>query len=195
MHPNPVFRADAALALDAAEQIGFAHVFAATEDGPMVVHAPITRHGDAVRFHVARANRITRHLDKAHVVLSLIETHGYISPNWYQPPGDQVPTWNFVAVEIEGIARTNGAPDLIAHLDRLATIHEPQDEPWHRDKMDPAAFERLLKGIRGFDVTITAVRGTTKLSQNKPAADRAGVVAGLRRIGSTALADRMAGEG
>ena len=194
MHPNPAFRADPALALDAAERVGFAHVFAATADGPMVVHAPITRHGDAVRFHVARANRISRHLDAAHILLSLVETHGYISPNWYQPPGDQVPTWNFVAVEIDGIARTSEREDLIGHLDRLAAVHEPQDKPWHRDKMDPAAFERLLTGIRGFNVTVTAVRGTTKLSQNKPPADRAGVVAGLRRIGQSTLADRMACE-
>ena len=190
MHPDPRFRPDTALLADA-ERIGFAHIFAATPDGPMVVQAPVTLHGERLRFHVSRANRIAPHMDGASVVLSLAEIQGYVSANFYAAPGNQVPTWNYVSVEVDGIANAIGADELTEQLDRLAALHEPRDDPWTRDKVDPVVFAKLLGGIRGFDVTVTAVRGTTKLSQNKTPQDRAGVVAGLRREGRHALADRM----
>ncbi len=190
MHPNRAFRSDAD-PLAMAASIGFAHIFADTPDGPMVVHAPVTRHGDGLRFHVARANRIAGHLDEAFVLLSVVGPQGYISPNWYVRPGDQVPTWNFVAVEIDGLASAVGDDDLVAHLDTLAANHEPRDRPWTRDKMDDAVFRRMLGGIRGFAVTVTATRTTDKRSQNKPEADRVGVIAGLAAEGNAPMASAM----
>ena len=38
----------------------------------------------------------------------------------------------------------------------------------------------MLKGIIGFALTITRLEGKWKMSQNRPAEDRAGVVAGLQ---------------
>uniref|UniRef100_UPI0035CBB23D FMN-binding negative transcriptional regulator n=1 Tax=uncultured Sphingomonas sp. TaxID=158754 RepID=UPI0035CBB23D len=178
MHPARAFRSDADPLAQAAA-IGFAHVFAGTPEGPMVVHAPVTRHGDRLRFHVARANRIAKHLDGATLLLSVVGPHGYISSNWYERPGDQVPTWNYVAVEIDGQAAPVGDDDLVEHLDTLAANHEPHDRPWTRDEMDDAIFRKMLGGIRGFAVTVAATRTTDKRSQNKTPADRACVIAGL----------------
>lgn len=196
MHPAPVFRDDTADALDRAAAIGFAHVAVATPAGPMVVHAPITRHGGALRFHVSRANRAAPHLDGAAVLVSVGGPQGYVSPNWYERPGDQVPTWNYLAVEIDGVAAAIGEAALVEQLDALAALHEPRASPaapWTRDKMDDGAFRAMLRGIVGFEVAVGAVRATAKLSQNKPAADRRGVVAGLRASGNDALAAAMAG--
>ncbi len=192
MHPNPAFRADPAALLAAAERIGFAHIFAATPDGPMVVHTPVTLHDGVPRFHVARGNRVTRHLDGATILLSFAEVDGYISTNWYAAPGDQVPTWNYVTIEVDGVARAIDDVALVEQLDRLAAVHEPADNPWHWAKMDTAVFAKLLTAIRGFEVAVTGVRGTTKLSQNKGVADRVGVVEGLRRQGNESMADRIA---
>ncbi len=161
----------------------------------MVAHAPVTRHGDALRLHVARANRIAPHLDGATVLVSVAGPDGYISPNWYAASRDQVPTWNYLAIEIDGTARAVDEAALIDHLDTLAASHEPRVNPaapWTRDKMDDTVFRRMLRGIVGFEVTVTAVRTTTKFSQNKSAADRAGAVAGLRAGGNDVLADAMA---
>ena len=129
MHPNPIFRSDAD-PLARAAAIGFAHIVAITPEGPMVVHGPVTRHDDALRFHVARANRLAGHLDGATVLLSLVGPHGYISPNWYERPGNQVPTWNFVAVEIDGLASAVADDLLVEHLDTLAAVHEPRSNRW-----------------------------------------------------------------
>lgn len=192
MHPNPRFRADPADLLDRAAAIGFAHLFAGTPAGPMVAHVPLTRHGDELWFHLARANRLHPHLDGAAVVASVAGPDGYITPNWYARLENQVPTWNYVAIEVDGIARTLGEADLRAQLDALAAAHEPRPEPWTLARTDPATVAALLRAIQGFAIRVTAVRGTDKLAQHKSADDRAGMIAGLRGRGNGALADAMA---
>ena len=184
MHPNSAFRPDHADLLD--RTAGLAHLFAATPAGPMVAHAPLTRHGDDLWFHLARGNRLFAHLDGATVLASVAGPDGYVTPNWYTRPGNQVPTWNYTAVEVEGVAHALPEAALIEHLDALADRNEPRPNPWTRAKTDPAAVAAMLRAIGGFRIESTALRGTDKLSQNKPATDRAGVIAGLR-----ALADAM----
>lgn len=192
MHPDPAFRPDTGDLLEHAAAIGFAHLFVATPAGPMVAHAPVTLHGDRLRFHIARYNRLHAHLDGAPILASIAGPNGYISPNWYERPGNQVPTWNYVTIEIDGIARAIPETALLDQLDTLADRHEPRPAPWTRAKTDPHVINTLLRAIEGFEIEVTAIRGTTKLSQNKNAADRAGVIAGLRQRGEHQLADAMA---
>lgn len=198
MHPNRAFHvADDEEALALAHRIGLAHIFLTDGGGaPMVAHAPVVRVGPrTLRFHLARANRAVKHLDGARVLLSLVGAHGYVTPNWYEPPGDQVPTWNYVGVEIEGRARALEEPGLVEQLDQLAAQHEPglSPKPWTRDKMAPVRFAAMVKAITGFEVTVETVRSTIKLSQNKPDKDRAGVIAGLDAAGNHVLAAAMRG--
>lgn len=199
-HPNPLFRPrDRETMLAEAAAIGFAYFFVATPDGPMVVDAPLTRHGErSFAFHVARANRAAQHLDGARLLASIVGPQGYVSPNWYERPGDQVPTWNYVAIEMEGRAEALDEAGLIAQLDELAAVHEPRVNPaapWTRAKMADAAFRKMLGAIRGFALEVETVRGTVKLSQNKAAADRAGVIAGLEAGDDSVLARAMQGRG
>ena len=195
MHPNPAFRLDDRAAMTAfIARTGFAHLFAMTPTGAAVAHAPLTPAGDRLRFHLARANRLTPHLDGSTVLASVAGPQGYVSPSWYTRGGDQVPTWNYVAVEIEGVARRLDEAALVEQLDTLASLHEPRvapDRPWSRAKLGEEALGKLLRSIVGFEIEITAMRGTAKLSQNKTPADRDGVIRGLRDGGDTALADAM----
>lgn len=195
MHPDRRFHPhDRDAMLRFVGETGFAHLFAATPEGPMVVHVPLTWDAGALCFHVSRANRIAPHLADARVLASVAGPQGYVSPGWYAK-ADAVPTWNFVTVEVEGVARPLGAAALVAHLDAIAAAHEPRagaPRPWTRPQTDPAYFDRLLGGIHGFELSIGAVRGTTKLSQNKPAEERARVAAGLAAAGNAALAALMA---
>lgn len=196
MHPNPAFRADDdASMLRWAAEIGFAHILIVTRDGPMAVHAPIVAAGErAVRFHIARGNRAFNHLDGAATIASVAGANGYITPNWYANAASQVPTWNYLAVELQGTAHAIDEDGLVDQLDALARTHEPRvipDNPWTRDKMDEARFRTMLGAIAGFEIAVTSVRATRKLSQNKPAADRARVIAGLDQGGNHLLADAM----
>lgn len=192
MHPNRAFRfADDAAMLDYAVEVGFAHIFASSPDGPVVVHAPLARVGSAIRFHVARSNRATPHLDGAAILASVAGPDGYVTPNWYEHPKDQVPTWNYVAVEIDGIARQIDEAGLREQLEALADTHEPRPNPWTLTKTDPVKVDAMLRAISGFEIEVTAVRGTAKLHQHRSEAEREGVRIGLRAQGNAPLADAI----
>ena len=191
MHPNPAFRSDdRALHHTLIDEIGFAMIFAQTPDGPRVAHTPVVRTGDGtLRFHLALGNALTRHLTGANAPALVNGPDSYISPRWYVSP-DQVPTWNYVALELEGPVRRLDEDELVALLDDLSARQEArlEGEPWTRAKMDDALFHKMLRAITGFELAIKAWRPTIKLGQHKPPEDRASVADALDARGSTALA-------
>ncbi|MBB6427962.1 FMN-binding negative transcriptional regulator [Sphingopyxis sp. JAI128] len=196
MHPNSAFRPKQGdLAELLVREIGFAAIFAATPDGPRVAHAPVVLSDDgrALQFHLARGNALTRHLDGATALAVVQGPDAYVSASWYAD-ADQVPTWNYVAVEMEGVARRLDDTELVAQLHTLSARHETRvgaDPPWTRDKMNPALFGKMTGAIVGFEMRIAAWRPTIKLSQNKSADERDRVVAGLEATGHGALAQLM----
>jgi transcriptional regulator len=178
MHPNRAFAwedRDAMLAF--VGEIAFATI--ATE-GPMVVHAPVLVAGpDRLRFHISRGNRAK--LDGRRAIVSVLGPDGYISPDWYGVD-DQVPTWNYLAVEAEGPLRTLDEAELTELLDGLSAAHEARLAPkpvWTRAKMAPGRFDSMLKAIIGYELAIEDLRGTRKFGQNKDAAQRRAAAAGL----------------
>lgn len=196
MHPNSAFRPrhdDLAELL--VREIGFAAVFAATPDGPRVAHAPVVLSDDrsTLQFHLARGNALTRHLGGATALAVVQGPDAYVSASWYAD-ADQVPTWNYVAIEMEGTVRQLDDAALIAQLDTLSASYEARvgaNPPWTRDKMNPALFSKMTGAITGFELRITAWRPTIKLSQNKPADERDRVIAGVEASGHGALAQLM----
>jgi transcriptional regulator len=195
MHPNAAFRHDdRALHVALVEEVGFGMVFAATPDGPRVAHTPLVSTGDgAIQFHVSRGNGLARHLDGAEALVVVNGPDAYVSPRWYAD-GEQVPTWNYVALELEGRVRRMDSDGLLGHLEALVDRHEARvshGEPWTMAKMPRDKLDKLLSAIVGFELEIKARRPTFKLSQNKPADDRARVIAGLEGERSAALAQLM----
>jgi transcriptional regulator len=119
--------------------------------------------------------------------------HAYISPDWYGLEG-RVPTWNYVAVELEGPVRAMERDALIRFLDRLSAQQEKLLAPkpaWTREKMDVERFESLLKAITGFEMEIAAWRGTAKIDQDKPPEVRERIAAALEARGDAAMAEAM----
>ncbi len=178
MHPNRIFAwEDREAMLAFVADIAFATIAA---EGPALVHAPVLVAGaDRIRFHVSRGNRAK--LEGRRAIVSVLGPDGYISPDWYGTD-DQVPTWNYLAVEAEGPLRRLDEAELAALLDALSAAHEARLAPkpaWTRDKMGPGRFEGMLKAIVGYELAIEALRGTRKLGQNKSEAERSGAVAGL----------------
>ncbi|MFZ5745749.1 MAG: FMN-binding negative transcriptional regulator [Pseudomonadota bacterium] len=194
MHPNPQFRHDDRALLETLiEEIGFGMVFAATPDGPRVAHTPLVSTGDgALQFHIARGNGLAKHLDGATVLAVINGPDGYVSPRWYADQG-QVPTWNYVSLELEGRVRRMDSDGLLGHLEALSAREEARlaGEPWTMDKSPPDYIRRLMAGIIGFELEILGWRETLKLSQNKPAEERERVAAGLEACGSAAIAALM----
>jgi len=196
MHPDPKFRPrQEDLPALFVREIAFAGIFANTPDGPRVAHAPVVLSEDAttLQFHLARGNGLAKHLDGANALAVVQGPDAYVSASWYAAPG-QVPTWNYVAIEMEGVARRLEGREVVAQLDTLSAQHEARigaNPPWTRDKMSPALFSKMTGAIIGFEMRIVAWRSTLKLSQNKTPDERERVAAGIEAGGHGALAHLM----
>lgn len=196
MHPNRAFRLEDRATLEALiEEVCFGAVFAATPDGPRVAHTPIVSTGDgAVWFHLSNGNALTRHLEGATALVVLNGPDAYVSPRWYSAAG-QVPTWNYVALELEGRVRRMAREGTEALLEYIGELRESRiagdGEPWRPQSVAPDYWNSLMRGITGFEMEVAAWRPTFKLSQNKPAAERERIADGLEAAGSPAVAALM----
>jgi transcriptional regulator len=195
MHPDPCFHPedrDRCRAL--VEQVGFAMIFAATPDGPKVVHAPVVWTGDAVlQFHISRRNALAPHLDDGAALCVVNGPNAYISPRWYSNPR-QVPTWNYVAVELEGRVRQLDEAALRRQLASLIETSEARvadQVTWTLDQAPVEDVEAMIPEIVCFELEVQVWRPTFKLSQNKPASERARVAQALETNGAGAMARMM----
>jgi len=195
MHPSPAFAwTEEGEMLDFVGERGFAHIFIAGTDGPMAAHAPLLVMGNGrIQFHLARSNRAASSISGASVLASVSDLDAYHSANWYASE-NQVPTWHYQVVEIEGPAREVSHDELVAQLDGLSAkfegIFQPRS-PWSREKMDPRRFEAFVRALIGFEIEVEAVRGTRKFNQHKSAADIEANVRGLTEAGRTDVADAI----
>lgn len=195
MHPNPAFRHDDRALLESLiNEIGFGMVFAATPDGPRVAHVPLLWDGNRkVHFHLSRGNALTKHLDGMTALIVVNGPDSYVSPRYYENSA-QVPTWNYLTIELEGQVQRMDANGMVGHLEALTARQEAriaEGKPWTIDKIPEAELHRMLGGIVGFELEVKAWRPTFKLSQNKPVEERERAAAGLEAEGSTAIAQLM----
>ena len=187
MHPNRGFDwAGETDMLAFAAARGFAHIFVAGDGGLFVAHAPLlVTPAGRIQFHLARRNRAAGQFPGQAVLISVSARDGYHSANWYAS-ADQVPTWHYEAVEIEGAARAIDEPELVAHLDQLSETmegHYSPERPWTRAKMGPGKFEAMVQALIGFEVAPTAIRGTRKFNQHKRPPDLDATIAGQSGAG------------
>jgi len=190
MHPNPIFRkASAEKNIAFARERAFGTLAVNADDGPLISHVPFLLGQDGARLeaHLVRSNPIVRLLKQgpAKAVIAVQGGDSYVSPDWYGAD-NQVPTWNYVAVHLRGELRALSQEKLHGILERLSAQFEtriPGKPPWTSGKMDPAAYEKLLRMIVPVEMTVADIDGTWKLSQNKDAAMREGAAAGLLEAG------------
>ena len=148
-----------------------------------------------LRCHVARANPVWR--DYSLGTEALVIFHGpqvYISPSWYETKkqsGEVVPTYNYAVVHAYGALRIIQERAWLRGLvTRLTERFESASAaPWQVSDAPEDYIDKQLGAIVGIEITITRLAGKWKVSQNRPALDRAGVVAALSE---TAGADSLA---
>jgi transcriptional regulator len=158
-------------------------------EGLVASHIPflIERDGERLHLqgHLARPNPQVGDLARGGEVLAIFHgPHAYISPNSYAT-GPSVPTWNYVDVHAYGTVQlVEDAEWLRRFLVRLSERHEARNPvAWRMQDLPEAYVEAMLKGIIGLDIAVTRLEGKYKLSQNRPAVDRPGVVAALEAQG------------
>ena len=135
--------------------------------------------------HLARANPHGKALAQGTETLVIFAgEQAYISPSFYPSKaehGKTVPTWNYLAVHAYGTAEVfEDAERLLALVSRLSSKHEAgRPSPWAVSDAPGDYIDSMLKAIVGFRLPITRLEGKRKLSQNRDAADQAGVRQGL----------------
>lgn len=190
MYVPPAFSVDdAGAAVALARTAGFGHLVVLGPDGLSSTPVPfvVDDSGTAVRMHLARPNDVWR-AAPCHALLVVPVSDAYVSPSWYPSKaehGKVVPTWNYEVVHAHG--------DLVVHDDAawvrsqigdLTALHETAfDAPWHVDDAPAEFVEALQRGIVGVELRVTRWEAKRKLSQNRPAADRAGALAGMEAAG------------
>lgn len=152
---------------------------------PVATLLPIMWDGDVVVAHMARANpQWTNLAADCPALLICSGPEAYISPSWYAAKAEHgrvVPTWNYSAVHLSGTVRVHEDRDWLREaVTRLTAMHESaRSDPWQPSDAPEKYIEGQLAGIVGLEIVVTRVEGKAKLSQNRSAADRRGVVDGL----------------
>ncbi len=173
MHPNPTFRnTPEAQALQFAAERGFGILSINGPDAPLTAHVPFVIAGNRLRAHLVASNSLLRALtDGARpALMSVSGPDSYISPDWYELE-DQVPTWNYIAVNLRGSLAAMPQGQLRAVLDETSDAFETRLLPkpvWKTTKMPDEALDRMMRQIRPVEMVIESVESTFKLGQNKP---------------------------
>jgi transcriptional regulator len=141
-----------------------------------------------LKVHIARANPQWRDLEASPDVLIVFQGHDhYITPSWYETKretGKVVPTWNYTMVQARGRAQVMDDAWLGQQIEELTRALERRREASWAVSDAPADFIAMQRrAIVGLEIEILDIRGKWKTSQNRNAADRAGVVAGLEAMG------------
>ena len=160
------------------------------EQGLQASHLPLLLSSDqgsngTLYGHFAKANPQWKELQNgAEALVIFAGADAYISPGFYPSKaehGKVVPTWNYVAVHAYGTA------EVFTDADRLRTLvsaltdrHEAgRANSWKVADAPADYIDGMLKAIVGFALPIQRLEGKRKLSQNRNAADIAGVREGL----------------
>ncbi|MBV8947190.1 MAG: FMN-binding negative transcriptional regulator [Solirubrobacterales bacterium] len=184
--------------VEAAREIVRAHPFATlvTED-LRATHMPTLVDDDArglaIVGHVARADPVADSLSGP--LLAIFHgPHGYVSASWYA--SETIPTWNHVTLHIHGTPERfdDAMPVLRRTVEHFEAVVE---EPWSLDRLGETARE-MADQVVAFRLDAESWHAEAKLSQDKPADERARVLAGFERPGPYAnprLAAAMRGFG
>ena len=152
--------------------------------------------------HIARANTFWQECSSETEVLVIFQgPDAYISPGWYpgkKQHGKVVPTWNYAVVHAYGRARfIHDSGWLRGFVEKLTNRHESgRVAPWKMTDAPPDYIEKQISAIVGLEISITRLVGKSKLGQNRPVEDQAGMVKGLLEQGDGPGADlaRLASE-
>jgi transcriptional regulator len=148
---------------------------------PMVVDLA----AGVLRGHLARANPQWRDMVPGVEALALFDgAETYVTPDWYETKrrtGKDVPTWNYVTVQVRGSLTVHHDETwLLHHLRALVDRQEAsRPDPWSIDDPPEGYIANQARAIVGLELAITGIEAKRKLSQNRLGIDFDGVVVGL----------------
>ncbi|MEP0264455.1 FMN-binding negative transcriptional regulator [Dokdonia sp.] len=168
------------------DEVSFAtHIpleYALKPDGTEILHA-----------HISKANEQCAHIiDGAEALCIFNGPHSYVSSSWYD--FEEVPTWNYIAVQVRGkltVLDQEGLWDSVKTL--MHTYEDGQENPVRMEALSEKTL-RQMNGIIGFEIAISSIEAAYKLSQSRDDKNHKNVTDHLRKTentGSCAIADEM----
>jgi transcriptional regulator len=141
--------------------------------------------------HLANANsqlEMLRRQPRAMIVFN--GENGYITPRGLPTP-KSAPTWNYIAIHLEGDCELLDAATTEEAVERLV-LHLEKDrvEPWSTSEMGDRR-ERLLRFVTGIRMRPRRVDAKFKLGQNERLDDLKAILANLEVEGHDRLAQSM----
>lgn len=166
------------------------------DNKPWATHVPLEldvdeNGNDVLISHISRANPQWRSFENESQVLCIFNgPHSYISSSWYHE--EEVPTWNYIAVHVYGTIQ------ILEEEAVLASMHKLVDK-YEKDSENPVSIHNLsektmkqIKGVVGFQINITDIQATYKLSQGREE-DHSQIITELKQrdFNAKAIADKM----
>ena len=192
MHAPVHFRMDDQAELAAFIQARhFGTLVVAGGNGPQAAHIPMILNRDAdgkpvsLEGHVAKSNPAAAVAAKPVRALAIFNgADAYVTPSLYlskREHGKVVPTWNYIAVQVSGVATAfNDADALRTQVSRITDMMEKSAAvPWAVSDAPDDYIAKMINGITGLRLEIDAIEGARKLSQNRLEADRLAVLNGF----------------
>lgn len=144
--------------------------------------------------HISKANKQGQTFTDGEEVMAIFQgAHSYVSPSWYDH--ENVPTWNYQAVHLYGTVRIIKGDELKAKLGKMIDKYEQgMKKPIHIDKLPEGMVDNEMRGIIGFEISVTEIQAASKLSQNRDAKNYHAVIEGLTEKGdpdSLKMAEQM----
>jgi transcriptional regulator len=155
--------------IDFIKHHGFGVLVSHTGEKFWGAHIPleISEGGDFLHGHVAKANPQWRSFKENEEVMAIFTgPHAYISSSWYDH--ENVPTWNYIAVHVYGTIRIIEGDLLYQSLKKLVDKYEKKSaHPVSIETMSPDYVKKSMQGLVGFEITVTNIEASYKLSQNR----------------------------
>jgi transcriptional regulator len=183
MYVPAAFAGTQAAAYELIDAEPFATVIASGAEGMIASHLPLMREGDTLLGHLAgpnpQADLLADCAKRGREVLAIFHgPHFYVSPTWYATKTATVPTWNYAAAHVYGVPKFTSDPARLETLvGKLAALHEKAE--WRFADQPRDFVDKMIGGIAGFEIPISRIDAKFKLSQNRPPADRDGVLAAI----------------
>ena len=185
---------------DTMRRIRFASLVTMTNEGPVASHVPMLLDPNPAPYgtlsgHLARANTQRKDTAAASAALAIfLGPDAYISPSLYptkKANSKVVPTWNYLAVHATGPIKWFEDGESLLKLVTALTQREEgaRQRPWAVSDAPADYLQGMLRAIVGFEIPIAKLEGKWKMSQNRPAEDRAGVTSSIAAEGDRDAAE------
>jgi transcriptional regulator len=132
--------------------------------------------------HISKLNPQSENFAENGNVLAIFSgAHSYISSSWYDH--EEVPTWNYMAVHVEGKIEILNEEQTLLHLENLVNKYEKNSENPISTKSLSKETMSQANGILAFNIIVENIDAVKKLSQNKSENNKKSIISHLEKSG------------